>query len=146
MSIEPYNRAERILSGEDLEPTTRLEYFMKEAASGGGGGGGSAVVYIRSAPGGYFVDYDAKIPVDKSISEILSGIDQTNLGFTKVFFVELPVVIFDEEPVYTSNGGKVVMLDELEKFYGQIVVGEIGNVEYRTKVEEDGLYIIATET
>lgn len=42
MSIEPYNRAERILSGEDLEPTTRLEYFMKEAASGGGGGGGGA--------------------------------------------------------------------------------------------------------
>lgn len=41
MSIEPYNRAERILSGEDLEPTTRLEYFMKEAASGGGGGGGA---------------------------------------------------------------------------------------------------------
>ena len=45
MSIEPYNRAERILSGEDLEPTTRLEYFMKEAASGGGGGGGETVVF-----------------------------------------------------------------------------------------------------
>lgn len=51
MSIEPYNRAERILSGEDLEPTTRLEYFMKEAASGGGGGGGAEKVVFNILDG-----------------------------------------------------------------------------------------------
>lgn len=38
--MEPITRKERILSGDDIEPITRLEYFLKEAAGGGGGGGG----------------------------------------------------------------------------------------------------------
>ena len=33
--LTPLNRTEAILSGEDLTPTNRLEYFLKEAASGG---------------------------------------------------------------------------------------------------------------
>lgn len=36
--LEPMNRTEALLAGEDLEPTNRLEYFLKEAGSGGGGG------------------------------------------------------------------------------------------------------------
>lgn len=36
--ITPVTRAEHILAGEDIEPVTRIEFFMKEAASGGGGG------------------------------------------------------------------------------------------------------------
>ena len=35
---EPITRAEAILSGEDLEPMSRIEYFLKKAANGGGGG------------------------------------------------------------------------------------------------------------
>ena len=145
-NLTPVTRPEAILDGEDIAPVTRREYFMQKAASGGGGGGGDSVVYMRSAPGGFFVDYDAKIPVDKTVPEILSGLDEPNFGFTKLFFVELPVVLFDEELSYTSDGGKVVFLDTFEKFYGELVVGEIGNVEYRVKLEESGLYIIATET
>jgi hypothetical protein len=34
--LEPMNRTEALLAGEDLEPTNRLEYFLKEAGSGGG--------------------------------------------------------------------------------------------------------------
>lgn len=34
--LTPMNRTEAILAGEDLEPTNRLEYFLKQAGSGGG--------------------------------------------------------------------------------------------------------------
>ena len=36
--MEPITRKELILSGEDIEPVTRLEHFLKEAAGGGGSG------------------------------------------------------------------------------------------------------------
>lgn len=36
-NLTPENRVERLLSGADLEPATRLEYFLKQAGSGGGG-------------------------------------------------------------------------------------------------------------
>lgn len=34
-NLEPENRIERLLSGEDLEAANRLEYFLKQAGSGG---------------------------------------------------------------------------------------------------------------
>lgn len=39
--LTPMNRTEAILAGEDLEPTNRLEYFLKNAAGGSSGGGNS---------------------------------------------------------------------------------------------------------
>lgn len=36
--IYPITRQEKILAGKDIEPITRLEYFLKQAGSGGGGG------------------------------------------------------------------------------------------------------------
>lgn len=38
-NLTPENRVERLLSGADLDPATRLEYFLKQAGSGGGGSG-----------------------------------------------------------------------------------------------------------
>lgn len=35
-NLSPIVRSERLLAGEDLEPVTRLEYFLKQAGSGGG--------------------------------------------------------------------------------------------------------------
>lgn len=37
-NLSPVVREERLLAGEDLEPVTRLEYFLKQAGSGGGNG------------------------------------------------------------------------------------------------------------
>jgi len=37
-NLEPAVRLEEILDGQDIEPATRLEYFLKKAAEGGGGG------------------------------------------------------------------------------------------------------------
>ena len=39
MALEPITRQEKIIAGENLEPITRLEFFLK--AYGGGGSGGS---------------------------------------------------------------------------------------------------------
>ena len=39
MSLKPIKRLEMILDGQDIEPATRLEYFLKKAAEGGGSGG-----------------------------------------------------------------------------------------------------------
>lgn len=36
-NLTPENRVERLLSGADLDPATRLEYFLKQAGSGGSG-------------------------------------------------------------------------------------------------------------
>lgn len=41
-NLEPENRVERLLSGADLDPATRLEYFLKQA---GGGSGSNVIVY-----------------------------------------------------------------------------------------------------
>lgn len=38
-NLTPIVREEQLLAGEDLEPVTRLEYFLKQAGSGGGGSG-----------------------------------------------------------------------------------------------------------
>lgn len=48
MALEPITRKEKIIAGENLEPITRIEKFLKEyGGSGGSGGGGSsdAVLY-----------------------------------------------------------------------------------------------------
>lgn len=38
-NLDPAVRIEEILDGQDIEPATRIEYFLKKAAEGGGGSG-----------------------------------------------------------------------------------------------------------
>lgn len=47
--LNPITRAEQILSGEDLKPITRMEWFLKKAAEGGGSGGG-AIIDVTELP------------------------------------------------------------------------------------------------
>ena len=50
MALEPITRQEKIIAGQDLEPITRMEMFLKEyGGSGGGGGASSADVFIIQA-------------------------------------------------------------------------------------------------
>ena len=39
MALEPITRQEKIIAGQDLEPITRMEMFLKNFGGGGGGGG-----------------------------------------------------------------------------------------------------------
>ena len=50
MALEPITRQEKIIAGQDLEPITRMEMFLKEyGGSGGGGGASSSEVFIIHA-------------------------------------------------------------------------------------------------
>ena len=44
MALEPITRKEKIIAGQDLEPITRMEMFLKNF--GGGGGGGATTLHI----------------------------------------------------------------------------------------------------
>lgn len=41
MALEPITRQEQIIAGKDLQPVTRMEFFLKAYGGGGSGGGGS---------------------------------------------------------------------------------------------------------
>lgn len=43
MALEPITRQEKIISGENLKPITRMEMFLKEFGGGGSGGSGGGV-------------------------------------------------------------------------------------------------------
>ena len=43
MALEPITRKEKIIAGENLEPITRMEQFLKQYGGSGGSGGGSSV-------------------------------------------------------------------------------------------------------
>lgn len=43
MALEPITRKEKIIAGENLEPITRMEQFLKKFGGSGGSGGGSGV-------------------------------------------------------------------------------------------------------
>lgn len=51
-NLTPAVRVEEILDGADIEPATRLEYFLKKAAAGGGSGGGDSLPPITTADEG----------------------------------------------------------------------------------------------
>ena len=42
MELEPITRQEKIISGENLKPITRMEMFLKQFGGGGSGGSGGA--------------------------------------------------------------------------------------------------------
>ena len=47
MALEPITRKEKIIAGENLEPITRMEQFLKKFGGGGGGSGAEYVKLIR---------------------------------------------------------------------------------------------------
>lgn len=54
-NLEPENRVERLLSGADLEPANRLEYFLKQAGSGGGEPSGAKYTLLQN-PEPFYVE------------------------------------------------------------------------------------------
>lgn len=46
MALEPITRQEQIIAGKDLQPVTRMEFFLK-AYGGGGSGGGVTTLHIN---------------------------------------------------------------------------------------------------
>ena len=51
MALEPITRQEKIIAGKDLQPVTRMEFFLKQFGGGGGGSvpaaGGVTTLHIN---------------------------------------------------------------------------------------------------
>lgn len=47
MELEAITRQEKIIAGKDLQPVTRMEFFLKAYGGGGSGGGGATTLHIN---------------------------------------------------------------------------------------------------
>lgn len=56
--MTPITRLEGILAGQDIQPITRLEYFLKQYAGGGGSGGGAGAYVVNTTVSGSTVTCD----------------------------------------------------------------------------------------
>ena len=52
MALEPITRQEQIIAGKDLQPVTRMEFFLKAYGGGGSGGGGDDVYTVKQITNG----------------------------------------------------------------------------------------------
>ena len=70
MALEPITRQEKIIAGQDLEPITRMEMFLKQFGGGGGGASGQFIVniYATNTAG-------TKFAADKTYDEISAAIE-----------------------------------------------------------------------
>ena len=110
--MDAITRKEKIISGENLEPLTREEWFLKEY--GGGGGGGTTVV---ANPSGTASADLTKLQVGNDIYGVPSG------GGAGRFIV---VFVYDEnDNSYTCES----TLEEISDAYdsGSFLVGRIDN-------------------
>lgn len=94
-NLTPITREEKIISGEDLQPITRMEYFLKKYGGGtGGGGGGSSVSLDKTlTKSGYAADAKA---VGDRLAEIGNG------GGGIIDVTELPTTNIDENALYRT--------------------------------------------
>lgn len=128
--LEPMNRTEALLAGEDLEPTNRLEYFLKQAGSGGGGGGGLPEYDTSDIGKALSVVEDAEHPV------VTVGIPEQSVVFGEFGYgypdnVTLPHTNDDigREITLTFNGSPVTLvgIENDGHFQGY---GDSDNFEY----------------
>lgn len=70
-NLDPAARLEAILDGQDIEPATRLEYFLKQAAAGGNGGAGGGTAFYINLLG---LGPDETGRLDKTYNEIVTAI------------------------------------------------------------------------
>ena len=68
MELEAITRQEQIIAGKDLQPVTRMEFFLK-AYGGGGSGGGGGVFRVTITPTNVENQYSA----DKTFDEIVAA-------------------------------------------------------------------------
>ena len=97
MALEPITRQEKIIAGEDLQPITRLEKFLKEygGSGGSGGGGGGATTLHINVTGINTETSQATITADKTPAEI----KQAALDGPVWCVVSFPAGILAEEAI-----------------------------------------------
>lgn len=69
MELEPITRKEKIVAGENLEPITRMEQFLKKFGGSGGSGGGGGVFRVNLTP----INEKNQYSADKTFAEIVAA-------------------------------------------------------------------------
>ena len=69
MALEPITRKEKIIAGENLEPITRMEQFLKKFGGSGGSGGGGGVFRVNLTQ----TDDENQYSADKTFAEIVAA-------------------------------------------------------------------------
>ena len=106
MELEPITRKEKIIAGENLEPITRMEQFLKKFGGSGGGGGGVSPEEVAAIVKEQFPQIKEQFVVtfstadmknwtcDKTLAEITEAINSEKevvgslMGKMKVDFIE----------------------------------------------------------
>ena len=165
MELEAITRQEQIIAGKDLQPVTRMEFFLKAYGGGGSGGSGSAdaVLYtpqaltdaqkkqarenVDAAIADFVVngtlDSDMTVTTDKTFAQIQAAIQEgkqpvaklSGLGIT----FSLPLAISNDTTI--AFGAMVNISDYLIGF-AYLALTSTGDVSIVTKnavaVDNDG--------
>lgn len=106
-NLDPAVRIEEILDGQDIEPATRLEYFLKKASEGGGSGGSE--IHIVRATGEVNVESDG----ESNILTMNSDTDEDTiydwLNSCEPVFCAAPKVYINDEMTWVSEYVEVSM-------------------------------------
>ena len=78
MELEAITRQEQIIAGKDLQPVTRMEFFLKAYGGGGSGGGGGSVLIVNITKN----PEDDSLVADKTVAEIIAAA-RTQLVFAQ---------------------------------------------------------------
>ena len=78
MELEAITRQEQIIAGKDLQPVTRMEFFLKAYGGGGSGGGGGGVLIVNITKN----PEDDSLVADKTVAEIVAAA-RTQLVFAQ---------------------------------------------------------------
>ena len=70
MALEPITRKEKIIAGENLEPITRMEQFLKKFGGSGGSGGGGGVFRVNIT---LTNELENQYSADKTFAEIVAA-------------------------------------------------------------------------
>ena len=113
MELEAITRQEQIIAGKDLQPVTRMEFFLK-AYGGGGSGGGGGVFRVTLTPTNVENQYSA----DKTFAEIVAAhkggmeveavIVESENGFEIISIYKLSAIICSENIIIFTAAGTVM--------------------------------------
>ena len=78
MELEAITRQEQIIAGKDLQPVTRMEFFLKAYGGGGSGGGGGGVLIVNITKN----PEDDSLVADKTVADIVAAA-RTQLVFAQ---------------------------------------------------------------
>lgn len=138
MSLKPIKRSEMILDGQDIEPVTRLEYFLKKAAEGGGGGGGSEFMVattkdIGNSPEGNTPTYTTgALRVPKAMIFQRGETVEVGVLFTDDLNKIVPLIKTDKEFEVLTSGPTLKLPYEAIRDLGE-------NYTYGLTVSKDGV-------